>query len=135
MSAQPCALVHTATFPDKEGAVEVQKYLIENKRLRAKTFLCGFCDAYHTVSNPSKDLHITRRAIEALTLVAHGFTKKQVAEIMGIGFETATWYIRELLYAFGANNAAHLVAIAIALGVINPSDFVRPLKEPCRDAS
>lgn len=135
MTAEVCPLVHAATFPTKQEAFEAKKYLRKSRRLRAQLKLCGFCDCYHIVSKPSLDLHITNRAIETLVLVAHGFTNRQVAEMMGTAVSTTTWYIQELLYAFGANNAANLVAIAISLGVINPSEFVRPLEEPCVDAS
>lgn len=80
-------------------------------------------------------LHVSKRRLEVLRLIAMGFNREQIGQSTGLSNNSIKWFIGELMYELGANNREHLVAISIALGFINPREIVSPIKEPCNGAA
>ena len=81
---------------------------------------------------------ISPRQREVLWLIASGHTQGEVAASLGIALETIKNHMAQLYRAFGARNAAHLAALAVARGAIDlnvrpsPSPFAR-IQAPLRN--
>lgn len=71
---------------------------------------------------------ISPRQREVLWLIASGQTQGEVAATLGIALETIKNHMAQLYRAFGARNAAHLAALAVARGVIDLD--IRPSRSP-----
>ena len=95
-------------------------------------YQCEKCDQYHLRANSTK-MHLPKRAIEVLRLIALGYTTREIAERIGISFKTTEWYSAALKEAFNAMSSPHLVFICTALGVLDPNDGVPALTEVCHE--
>lgn len=56
---------------------------------------------------------LTRRQIEVLDLVAHGFTTKEIAVRLGVSDATVKFHVTSALRTLGARSRTEAVAIAI----------------------
>ena len=60
---------------------------------------------------------VTRRELEVLALIAHGYSTKEIATALWITEETVRTHVRRLLARLGARTRAHAVAIAFREGL------------------
>ena len=67
---------------------------------------------------PAPSLHLSPRELDALTLLALGYGRAQVAETLSISEHTLRVYIESARHKLGAINTLHAVARAISLGLI-----------------
>jgi DNA-binding NarL/FixJ family response regulator len=68
---------------------------------------------------------LTRRELEILKLIAHGFENHEIAERFVISTETVKSHVRNLRAKLGARNRAHAVTIAFGRRLIRwePTDL------------
>ncbi len=67
---------------------------------------------------PTASQALSPREVDAMTLLALGYSRAQVADTLSISENTLRVYIESARHKLGAMNTTHAVAKAIALGVI-----------------
>jgi len=65
-----------------------------------------------------KNIHITRRELEALTLIGMGLNNNEVAEKLGVSVNTVRNHLWNLMQKLGANSRAHAIVLAVQNGII-----------------
>ena len=65
------------------------------------------------------DVELTRREMEALSLLAEGMTSPDIGRVLGISSHTVDWYMNGIQEKLGARNRHHAIAIAFRLGLIS----------------
>lgn len=65
------------------------------------------------------DVELTRREMEALTLLAEGMTSHDIGRVLGISNHTVDWYMNGIQEKLGARNRHHAIAIAFRLGLVS----------------
>lgn len=65
-----------------------------------------------------KDRCLTPRELEVLQLTAKGLEQKQIAEILGISFETVVEHRKKLFKKLGVHNVAEAVYEAFQMGFL-----------------
>ena len=65
------------------------------------------------------DVELTRREMEALSLLAEGMTSHEIGRVLGISSHTVDWYMNGIQEKLGARNRHHAVAIAFRLGLVS----------------
>jgi DNA-binding CsgD family transcriptional regulator len=60
---------------------------------------------------------ITRRELEVLALIAHGYSTAEIARALWITEDTVKTHVRRLMSRLGARTRAHAVAIAFRNGL------------------
>lgn len=121
-----------AAFPDEASAKRVRSALERRKYAPVRVYLCDKCDGYH-FRGTAPDLRLPKKLGRILHLAALGFDAKTTAEMTGNSFYSVVRQRSYLCQWFGALNIPHLVATAIALGYLQPNDFIPPVvdKEYC----
>jgi DNA-binding CsgD family transcriptional regulator len=61
---------------------------------------------------------LTRRQAEVLGLVADGHTRQEIADRLGISYDTVKRHVENILARMDARNSAHAVALARRAGVV-----------------
>ena len=69
-----------------------------------------------------EDIHITRREISALVVVANGLDNKDAAEKFGVSVNTFRNHVYNVMQKLGANSRAHAVVLAIQNGIIEVAE-------------
>lgn len=64
------------------------------------------------------NIHVTRRELEALTLIGVGLKNNEVAERLGVSVNTVRNHIWNLMQKLGANSRAHAIVLAVQNGII-----------------
>ena len=72
-------------------------------------------------ADPSR-VRLTPRQLEILQLIAKGFTRKQIAEKLGISVKTFDTYRAQLMRQLDIADAAGLVRYAMQMGYVTPDD-------------
>ena len=70
--------------------------------------------SYQSTSAP----RLAPRELEALALIAQGFTQAQAAVRMGVSAATVDTYMRRIRKKLGAGNKARLTRRALELGLV-----------------
>ena len=65
------------------------------------------------------DVELTRREMEALTLLGQGMTSHEIGRVLGISNHTVDWYMNGIQDKLSARNRHHAIAIAFRLGLIS----------------
>ena len=65
------------------------------------------------------DVELTRREMEALSLLAEGMTSPDIGKVLGISSHTVDWYMNGIQEKLGARNRHQAVAIAFRLGLVS----------------
>lgn len=84
--------------------------------------------SFPSVSEKEKEIEIvlTSREIEVLKLISHGFSDKEIAEILHLSKRTVNGYRDSLLLKFGARNSPQLIRIAIEKNSLQLDEKVHP---------
>lgn len=61
---------------------------------------------------------LTPRELQTLALAAAGNTTDEIAQALGITYETAKTYVRHFIHKLGARNAKHAIALAFRAGIL-----------------
>ena len=64
------------------------------------------------------DYQVSKREIEVLTLIANGYTMREIGEKLFVSPHTVISHKRQLLHKFKAKNTAHLVSLAFHYDLI-----------------
>lgn len=73
---------------------------------------------FETVRQPEQSRALSPREIDAMTLLAMGYSRAQVAETLSISEHTLRVYIESARFKLGALNTTHAVARAMSRGLI-----------------
>jgi LuxR family transcriptional regulator, quorum-sensing system regulator SdiA len=65
------------------------------------------------------DVELTRREMEALSLLAEGMTSPEIGRVLGISSHTVDWSMNGIQEKLAARNRHHAVAIAFRLGLVS----------------
>lgn len=120
----------TASYTTKDRALSVRRQIRRTTNIATKIRYCDRCDRYH-ISTDGRPASYTPRMIEFLKLCAAGYRQSEIAKILGVSERTVEWNIDELKQRLYAFSSAHLVAIAISIGVLDPNEFVPSLEKEC----
>lgn len=115
-------------YDTPEAAKAARKQYLRDYHLATNVYMCNNCESFHVVGNKSR-IRLPKKAWEVLRLVAMGYSLTEISKNTGLNWYTARWYVEELRAVFDALNSAHLVCIAMRLGVLDPNEFVPPLVE------
>lgn len=86
--------------------------------------------------NPPLDRKLTPRQIQVLTLLASGFTTKEIAERLGIGFRSADTHREDIRRRLGISSVALLTQYATARGLVTNPFITHPQEDPqCSNSS
>ena len=117
-------------FTDPKLPRQAQRRIFKDFRLSAECYYCEECNAYHVRAILPNKRH--RRILE---LLAEGYRDADIARQVGMTPRTVGWVVGELSKQFYSLNRPNLVAIVIALGIVNPQTFVPSVQEPKQRAS
>jgi DNA-binding CsgD family transcriptional regulator len=117
-----------AAFNEHDEARRCQRQFLRERHARVTVYLCPECDYFHIASADERVFPPTHGK-EILNLIAQGFTTNEIAQRIDLSRRTVEKYVEMMRKNFYALSAAHLVAIAFSLGIINPNDFVPQVKE------
>jgi DNA-binding NarL/FixJ family response regulator len=78
------------------------------------------------VREPRTEIVLTNRESEVLKLISHGFSDKEIAELLHLSKRTVNGYRDSLLIKFGARNSPQLVRIAIERNRLSLGDNTPP---------
>ena len=126
-----------APYPTEGEALLGKQAILDRLQLYGSLQHCEACDAYHVIVDfrdrlgrkLPQHMQPSPRIIELLELVAMGFQNSEVAAIMGLAVRTVEHYIDRAIRRLYAKDRTHLVAIAIAHGLIDPRKFIPDIKE------
>jgi DNA-binding NarL/FixJ family response regulator len=93
-----------------------------------KTSYCAGCCTYHVVHEPHR-VPYNERERKILKYVALGFTNREIGMLIHLSFRQTEGVIQDMIKRMEARSRPHLVAIAIALGMVDPTEFVPRLME------
>ena len=96
-------------------------YISSTKSMNAWSF-----PPISSVREPEMEITLTSREIEVLKLISHGFSDKEIAELLHLSKRTVNGYRDNLLIKFGARNSPQLVRIAIERNRLLLEDRVNP---------
>lgn len=121
-----------ATYEKRDDAWTVRRETALRTGIFPSVLHCGNCDQYH-VTVRVKDGAFKPIYYQVLSLLAQGYRRHEISKELGC---TATYveYILKILRArLNALTSEHLIAIASALGMFNPRDFVPRIAERNHD--
>lgn len=126
VAVMPCT---RASYPDRRAGLSAKRAIRRTYSANAAIFHCGVCDRYHV------DMEIGRYPVseawqELLQCIAQGMTNEEITTRTRYTTKRSIeWAIEEMMQRFYALNRTHLIAIAIALGIVDPQSFVPPIQE------
>jgi DNA-binding CsgD family transcriptional regulator len=117
-----------ASFPDNKGALAAKRAI--KRAFNANTAIshCGECDAYHVALEVGQ-YPVSHEWQRILHGVAEGMSNYEIADQLGMGWRGVEYAVEEMKKRFYALNRPHLIAIVIALGVVDPNRFVPKIKK------
>lgn len=78
-----------------------------------ESFLCSKTQETLSVGTPQEIPRLTKRELEILKLITEGYTIKEIADELFLGFETVRSYSKHIRMKMGVNNTALMVKKAI----------------------
>lgn len=102
----------------------VQRFM----RLRCKVEHCLACDAYHVLFADDYAL-MDELHLSVLTKLAMGLRDKEIADDLQLSRKRVTHAVDRLMSRLNAISRPNLVAISVALGIINPTSYIAETKE------
>lgn len=88
----------------------------------ARKALLSLIDPAEALEEPAagrRNVAMTRREMEALTLLAEGFTSNEMGSTLGLSAHTVDWYMNGIQSKLDAKNRHHAVAIAFRMGLVS----------------
>lgn len=98
---------------DKDMLDHALQVVANNNPFFSDEFMPYFTKQYLTAKNPSNSIHLTKREMEILQLIASGYTNMEIADKLFISLRTVTNHRASLYQRTGTNNTASLLALAI----------------------
>lgn len=103
------------------------------KTAKGQKFMCGKIvnSIVDTDSKTSKineysceGMNISEREIEIITLIAEGYSNKEVADKLFLSTHTVTTHRKNIMNKLGVNNTAGLVLFAVRENLVSPNHFL-----------
>lgn len=113
----------SAKFEERTAAIDAKRKLLRVHRLWASVKHCESCDKYHLVAEMPRP-EVSKKWTLVLQCLAQGYRDSETSRIVLMTPRSVERSIAEMIKRFSALSRPHLVAIAIALGMIDPNDFV-----------
>lgn len=126
-----------ARFATKPEARQKRRELIRTLKLTTVTTYCESCDLYHVVAE-TQQTKLHPSWIPLLNYMAKGYNDTEIANMTGMALGTILYHVGYMKRHFYALSRANLVAIGIALGLVDPNEFVPQIgehREPSRNAA
>lgn len=111
-----------------EEAKTARAYVKRTWKLPVCVTHCERCDGYHLRAN-AKSLGLGPVRKKIANLFAQGFTTREIAAEMNLTSRGVEWHMDGLRSQLSAMNITHLTMILVSLGLIDPHEFVPPIKE------
>lgn len=124
-------MIHGCTvagYPTEHIAAQARKHVKTLYHAETTCALCETCDRYHVRVKIGKYPVLTRWK-KTIELIAQGLDRPSIARELGISHYAAAHIINRILGHFYASNSAHLVAIAVSLGIVEPNSFTPQVGE------
>ncbi len=101
------------------------------KTAKGEKFICGkianavLNEKAATVSEYScQGMNISDREMEIITLIAEGYSNKEVADKLFLSTHTITTHRKNIMNKLGVNNTAGLVLFAVRENLVSPNHFL-----------
>jgi DNA-binding NarL/FixJ family response regulator len=100
------------------------------KTVKGEQFLCGkvvdiLVNEESSSSEPScKGLNVSDREIEIISLIAEGYSNKQIADKLFLSTHTVTTHRKNIMNKLDINNTAGLVLFAVRENLISPNKYL-----------
>ena len=101
------------------------------KTAKGEKFMCGkitnaiLQEKSVTVSEYScEGMNISEREMEIITLIAEGYSNKEVADKLFLSTHTITTHRKNIMNKLGVNNTAGLVLFAVRENLVSPNHFL-----------
>lgn len=118
-----------ASYPDKRSGAAAKRAITRVYKANTSIYLCGLCDRYHVNVEVGR-YPVSESWQELLQCVAQGMTNEEITSRTNYKTKRSIeWAIEEMKHRFYALNRTHLIAIAISLGIVDPSTFVPAIQE------
>ena len=116
---------------DRDNASANKRHVERFLRLRCKLTFCSGCDGYHVLYDDGGGMYekMDARHRRILEMVAMGLRDPEIAADLGISVKQVEHAVTRLSRRLNAISRPNLVAIAVALGIINPNAFIAATKE------
>ena len=124
-------MIHGCTvagYESAEVAAQARKHIKRMYHASTTCALCETCDKYHVFVKIGQYPVLTQWKT-IIELIAQGMNRERIANELKITPYAAAHVINRILGHFYANNSAHLVAIAVSLGIVDPRSFVPKVEE------
>ncbi|MES2590643.1 MAG: response regulator transcription factor [Bacteroidota bacterium] len=101
------------------------------KTAKGEKFMCGKIvnaviqdKSAKTDEYSCEGMNISEREIEIITLIAEGYSNKEVADKLFLSTHTVTTHRKNIMNKLGVNNTAGLVLFAVRENLISPNHFL-----------
>jgi DNA-binding NarL/FixJ family response regulator len=88
------------------------------------TILQGGTKAVKNLDYSCEGMNISDREIEIITLIAEGYSNKEVADKLFLSTHTVTTHRKNIMNKLGVNNTAGLVLFAVRENLVSPNHFL-----------
>jgi NarL family two-component system response regulator LiaR len=75
---------------------------------------------------PNGPLHLTRREVEVLLLLAHGRSNKEISRELSVGQQTVKTYVSSILTKLNVQSRTQAAMQAVQKGLLSPYDLAQP---------
>src|ERR1700692_2534930 len=120
-------MIHGCTVPAYESmaqAAEARKRIRKLYRAVTTCALCEACDKYHVRAVGFVTMGqypVLNRWKTIIELIAQGMSAPAIASELGVTSRVVDHQVEHILNHFYALNRAHLVSIAVSLGIVDPN--------------
>lgn len=101
------------------------------KTAKGEKFMCGKIvnavvqdKSAKTDEYSCEGMNISEREIEIITLIAEGYSNKEVADKLFLSTHTVTTHRKNIMNKLGVNNTAGLVLFAVRENLVSPNHFL-----------
>lgn len=98
---------------------------VSNGRFYISNRLYEQNDQRELKSHAKSRMVLSNREREVVSLISHGFSDREIGEILHLSKRTIDGYRNNLLIRFGVRNSAHLIRFAIDNSLILPDEVLR----------
>jgi DNA-binding NarL/FixJ family response regulator len=101
------------------------------KTAKGEKFMCGKITnailqekSVNTSEYSCEGMNISEREMEIITLIAEGYSNKEVADKLFLSTHTITTHRKNIMNKLGVNNTAGLVLFAVRENLVSPNHFL-----------